>query len=243
MITPRREHIYYGAKRSSCAGWLDVDMNVRGETTVPVENIRWGRGKAQRGRYSVYVQNYRFHERGRAPTPFNVEIEISGEIYHFAGVASPRGETGASSNVQILDFDYVPGQPLATPPRGTTAASTSERWSVAPGAWVPVMGIVPSPNLWGERPQVRHGRHTFFLLKDCRDTAEGQGRGFFTETLRSELHSVRATLEAFTQSATIAGADEADACGLGMTDQQPWDLLLRVTTANSVAHYRLDRWD
>ena len=63
------------------------------------------------------------------------------------------------------------------------------------------------------------------------------------ETLRSELHSVRATLEAFNASATIAGADTADACGLGMTDQKPWNLALRVTTTNAVATYLIDRWD
>jgi hypothetical protein len=86
-------------------------------------------------------------------------------------------------------------------------------------------------------------RHTFFLLKGCRDTTAGLGRGFFTETLRSDFHAIRATLEAFNRTATIAGADEAEACGLGMTDQKPWNLALRVTTANSVATYLIDRWD
>jgi len=90
---------------------------------------------------------------------------------------------------------------------------------------------------------VQHGRHTFFLLEGCRDTTAGRGRGFFTETLRSDFHAIRSTLEAFNRTAEIAGADEAEACGLGMTDQKPWNLALRVTTANAVASYVLDRWD
>jgi len=243
VMTPGGEHIYYGHKQSKCGGWLDVDMNVGGETTVPVENTRWGRGIAKRGRYSIFVRNYRFHERGKEPTPFRVEVEINGEIYHFADVASPHAETGPASDVQILSFDYVPGQPLANPPRTTSAAPGTNHWNVATGTWVSLTGVLPSPNLWGERPLVQHGRHTFFLLEGCRDASEGRGRGFFVETLRSELHSVRSTIEAFTRSAEIAGADEANACGLGMTDQRPWDLLLRVKTDDAVAIYKIDRQD
>ncbi len=247
VVAPSGEHIYFAHKQSACGGWLDVDMNVSGNTTTPVENIRWGRGAAPRGRYRVYVQNYRFHERDRQPTPFKVEVEIGGEIYHFHDTISPRGQTGAASDVGVFDFDYVPGQVLAHPPRhAAPRPEGTEQWGVRAGAWVPVTAVVASPNLWGERPLLQHGRHTFFLLAGCRDTATGpasQARGFFTETLRSELHSVRATLEAFNRTATIAGADEAEACGLGMTDQRPWNLTLRVTTANATATYLLDRWD
>ncbi len=243
-VAPSGEHIYYAHKQSACRGWLDVDMNVRGETTTPVENIRWARGTAPRGRYRIYVQNYRFHERDQAPTPFKVEVEISGEIFHFYDVVAPRRETGAASDVAILDFDFVPGQPLANPPRhAAPQPQGTSQWNVAAGAWVAVTGVVASPNLWGERPLSQHGRHTFFLLKGCRDAAEGRGRGFFTETLRSEFHAIRSTLEAYGRTAVIAGAAEAEACGLGMTDQKPWDLLVRVTSANSVATYRIDRWD
>jgi hypothetical protein len=243
VMTPRGEHVYFGSKRSTCGGWLDVDMNVSGETTTPVENIRWARGAAKRGHYRIYVQNYRFHEPYPAPTPFKVEVEVNGDLYHFHGVASPLRQTGPASDVPIFEFDYEPGQRLKQQPRNAAPQPGPNRWNVVPGAWVEVTGVVASPNLWGERPLAQHGRHTFFLLAGCRDTTDGLGRGFFAETLRSELHSIRATLESFNRSAKIAGAEQAEACGLGMTDQKPWDLHLRVTTPNAVATYLIDRWD
>jgi hypothetical protein len=108
MVTPAGEHIYYGAKKALCGGFLDVDMNVRGETTKPVENVRWAKGTAKPGRYRIYVQNYSFKEQDRAPTPFKVEIEVNGEVRHVEGVISGKGETGGDSSITIAEFDYDP---------------------------------------------------------------------------------------------------------------------------------------
>ena len=116
VVTPSGEHIYYGSKRSACGGWLDVDQNVRGETTKPVENVRWRKGTAPQGRYRVYVQNYRFHEQDRAPTTFRVEIEVNGVVRHFENTISPKGEVGVDSNLSVFEFDFDPNQrPAAAP--------------------------------------------------------------------------------------------------------------------------------
>nr|MBA3541300.1 hypothetical protein [Deltaproteobacteria bacterium] len=108
VVAPSGAHIFYGAKQSSCGGWLDVDMNVGGDTTKPVENVRWAKGKAPTGRYKVYVQNFRFHEDDRAPTRFKVELEIGGKVTHHEGVISPSGQTSDASNIVVAEFDYAP---------------------------------------------------------------------------------------------------------------------------------------
>jgi uncharacterized protein YfaP (DUF2135 family) len=108
VITPAGEHLYYGMKQAACGGWLDVDMNVRGETTKPVENVRWAKGTAKRGRYKVFVRNYRFHEPDSAPTPFKVELEVNGVVSHFAGVMSPQGQTSDASDIIVGEIDFDP---------------------------------------------------------------------------------------------------------------------------------------
>lgn len=108
VVTPKNEHIYYGNKKALCGGFLDVDMNVRGETTKPVENVRWAKGTAPKGRYRVFVINYSFKEADHAPTPFKVELEINGEVQHVEGVISQKGETGSDSSITVFEFDYDP---------------------------------------------------------------------------------------------------------------------------------------
>jgi Ca-activated chloride channel family protein len=92
VITPSGEEIFFGHKRSWDGGELDVDMNVRGETTKPVENIYWAKGGAPLGRYTVFVRNYRFHERSRQETNFNVELWVNDQATSYEGSISGTGE-------------------------------------------------------------------------------------------------------------------------------------------------------
>jgi len=103
VITPRGEEIYYARSRDSTGGMLDVDMNVRGESTKPVENIFWGTGGTPEGTYKVIVQNFAFHESDRTPYPFQVEIKNGSQYSHFEGTVSG---TGRSSNVEVTSFEY-----------------------------------------------------------------------------------------------------------------------------------------
>lgn len=108
VIAPSGEQIFFNHKRSACGGWLDVDMNVGGESIKPVENVQWAKGTAPAGDYRVVVRNYRFHEGGTAPTKFMVELEVDGDIQHFEGVISPEGQTGPKSDIEAFSFSFDP---------------------------------------------------------------------------------------------------------------------------------------
>lgn len=110
IITPDGSHIYYGNRRSSCGGELDVDRNAGGrETRKPVENIRWAKGTAKPGRYRVFVRNYSYHDDGRGDIPFKVELDIDGVIKTFEG-ATKAGLTGSESDVEAFEFEYTAEQ-------------------------------------------------------------------------------------------------------------------------------------
>lgn len=109
VVTPGGDHIYFGHRLSSCGGELDVDRNVHGETREPVENIRWPKGTARPGKYTVFVQNYGYHEAGRRAVRFKVELDIDGEIKTFDGEIE-AGATGPRSDVTAFEFDYLPAE-------------------------------------------------------------------------------------------------------------------------------------
>lgn len=109
VVTPNKEHIFYASRRSHCGGELDVDQNGgRPMTNTPVENIRWAKGTAKPGKYTVYVQNYAHHESQHRDIPFKVELDIDGVIKTFEGVAK-KNVTGPTSDIKAFEFTYEPG--------------------------------------------------------------------------------------------------------------------------------------
>lgn len=242
--TPRGRHIYYFQKRDGAGGYLDIDRNVGGETTEPVENIRWPRGMAPDGWYHISVWNYSHHERPAQDTPYLLELEVGGQRFTYEGVFGPRDALRVEC--QVVSFE-VSGGKLVGQPRSTAvggkAGADATTWGLTPGAYVPVVGIAKSPNLWTDDGRHAHfGDHTFFLLDGCRDDQQGRGRGFFTETLRGDLREVRQVLEAHVRTADIEAVDQP-ACGLGFVADRDWGLTLRAQTPAGVRYFCIDRHD
>lgn len=104
VVTPRGEEISYNHKKSQCGGELDVDMNVNGESTSPVENVYWPVGGAPVGKYKVIVQNFKFHEHHHGTdVPFKVQVKVGDSVNIYKG-----NTKNTKVNVVVCEFDFVP---------------------------------------------------------------------------------------------------------------------------------------
>lgn len=123
-----------------------------------------------------------------------------------------------------------------------SGGSTPSRWNLTPG-YVEVTGVTLQPNLW--QPGYEHkGASVIFVLKGAKDRdRRSTGLALFPEVLKSELHEVRSTIEAYSKSEKLGGADEASACGVRLQKGMNWDARFRVTTDIGTTIYKLDRWD
>lgn len=121
--------------------------------------------------------------------------------------------------------------------------SRAADWNVS-GPWAKVNALCLFPHQWnGGARNPNHGEGVLFIIDGARDTTYRQGSGLFPEILRAELHEVRATIEADARWRVVAGKDDATACGIGLRKGQPWNHVVRVTSATGRASYKLDRWD
>lgn len=121
--------------------------------------------------------------------------------------------------------------------------SRPEDWNLTPGEYVRVTALTLLPPQWYGGGHAHQGEGILVLLEGARDLRYQSGAGFFPEQLRSELHAVRKTLEAFAKGDVVAGAPEATACGRDLRKGAAWDATLRVKSKAGRATYRLDRWD
>lgn len=120
--------------------------------------------------------------------------------------------------------------------------SYSYDWGVGSSQYVEVTGIALQPSMW-QPGYDRFGKSVFFLLKDCKDR-NNNSICLFPEILRGELHEVRATIEAYSKTEKLSGVDQANACGIVLSDGRgDWNYKFRVTTDVGVSTYILDRWD
>ncbi len=122
--------------------------------------------------------------------------------------------------------------------------SMPSQWGLRSGQYVPVTGVVLKPNMWADEDRFSHqAKGVLFVLEGARDTRKA-GLALFPEILKSDLHQVRATIEAYSRAGELQGDDEASANGILIGNgNENQDNVVRVTTDLGVAQYKIDRWD
>lgn len=131
-----------------------------------------------------------------------------------------------------------------------TGGSTREHWSLGGGP-VTVAGITRLPHQWRNEGAYPHqGNGIMFVLKGAKTIGKPH-LCLFSSDLRSELHGVRSTIEAYSKSNKMEGVEDATACGLMMqqsaaTAGKQHGLGANIEVTLIGGHritYNIDRWD
>ncbi len=121
-----------------------------------------------------------------------------------------------------------------------SGGSMASNWGLRSGEWANVDAVTLKPSFWGEAMN-NQSPGAVLILHGAKDSREVPVC-IFPETLKSDFHAIRATIEAFSRNGKMEGADESSACGL-MVEGQDFDHTVRVTTKLGRQSYRLDRWN
>lgn len=129
VLTPGNKRICFLNPKSPDGAELDVDMNVKGESTQPVENIRWLTKAPADGRYRVQVHYFARHDRAARESPFRTILRIGDEELVLKGVARAERQftevatfeikngLPGSIQTQLKDFDESEVPEVANDPR------------------------------------------------------------------------------------------------------------------------------
>jgi hypothetical protein len=118
------------------------------------------------------------------------------------------------------------------------------QFGLTPG-WAKVAAITRLPARWNDEANAfdHRGDGIILLIEGARETRQA-GNAIFPEQLRSELHGVRSTIEAYARSAVMNGLTEGSAVGIDIRKGQAgYPFTVRVTAAGRTQDYSIDRWD
>ena len=124
-----------------------------------------------------------------------------------------------------------------------SGGAPASQYGLSAGRYYPVVSIVSRPSMWDEPESYAHmGKDAAFIIEGARETRLNGGLALFPETLRSELHGVRSTIEAYSRSRNLENAEGATACGLVIGDVRS-SVTVRVRQGGVLMVYHIERWD
>lgn len=121
--------------------------------------------------------------------------------------------------------------------------SPATQWKLQPSRYTRITGVTLQPNMYGSRPMPQTWQGVVLIIDGAADTRQNMGNALFPEILKSELHAVRSTIEAYSKRAVVGGREQASACGVTISKNGKSDTRLRVRAGGAWADYHIDRWD
>jgi len=173
-------------------------------------------------------------------------LPIADEIEFFV----PHGRENYTALVTAVNADAPPILQWDTEERRNPVSwylyhngSLPSDWDLSADEWCNVTGIAFKPSMW--YGDFKHqGEGVVFILEGAVDKRwKKSGNALFPETLKSELHGIRKTIEAYSRSAVLQGIDDASACGIGLSKSGNYSFIFRVASNGQQVSYKLDRWD
>lgn len=222
VFEPSGNRIYYGSKRSTSGGHLDVDMNAgSGTSRSAVENIIWDystKSKMYEGTYKVLVNN--FNKRENKDGGFIIEIEQNGELYTFEHDKSLRyGE-----DINVVEFNYTRKNGIQFNSQIKSNTLSKDKWGISTNKFQKVSMVLNSPNYWDKNVGIGN-RHLFFILDGVKN--DETPRGFFNEFLKEELLKNKRVFELLGSKIKIEPS-ETELSGLGFSSTQKNSVICKV---------------
>ena len=121
--------------------------------------------------------------------------------------------------------------------------SPAAQFGLQGNAWAPLWGITKKPCHWNGNSLSNFGPGAMFLVQGAKESRFNGGLALFPETLRSELHEVRSTIEAHSRSGVLGNTEGPHAVAVCMEASAGITVDLRVKTAIGTTVYKIDRWD
>lgn len=120
--------------------------------------------------------------------------------------------------------------------------STAAQFNLTAGAFHDVAAVTLKPSMWNGGHE-HQGAAVMFVIEGARDTRKPSAC-LFPEMLKAEYRGARSVIEAYSNGATIDGADEASAAGIMLAKGgSGWYTVIRVWSGGHRVDYSLDRWD
>lgn len=179
---PNGNYIYFGNKSNI----LDVDMNVRGETREPVENMRWIKTPRD-GKYQVQVHNFTRRESVDVGFVIEVESDHGLETLRFDKAVGSR----AYQPVAEITVKHGVIQDMRIGAGIVRGSASQDRWGLKTLDLARVNSVVLSPNHWNGNAV--GNKHWFFILDGCRNPLPA--RGIYNEFLPARLDKHRKVFE------------------------------------------------